>query len=151
MEGERVHFWASLPLTLRHQTSGGAASSPCCSAPGRSRLPLGPLGRCSGLADPQSARPGPLQGLGVLLSPRGARPCKPSWGTGGLRLGPGVTRLRGSLGVRRPTPCVATGFFFRSCLLGIGSSGIVLGGGPADDHSGLRVVCLESLSGGGLV
>jgi hypothetical protein len=117
VEGEREDFWASLQLTLGHWTSGAAASSPCCSAPGRFRLPLGPLARRSGLADPPSARPGPLQGPGVLLSPRGARPCNTSWGTGGIRLGPGVARLRGSLGVRRPTPCVANGFVFRRCPL----------------------------------
>ena len=135
----------------RDRTSGEAASVPCRSAPGRFRLPLGPLARRSGPADPPSARPEPLQGPGVLLSPRGARPCKTSWGTGGLRLGQGVACLRGSLGVRRPTPCVGNGFFFQRCLLvmlGPASPARSWEGGPADGYSGLSVVGLWHCRGG---
>jgi hypothetical protein len=97
-------------------TSAMSAPFPRCSAPRRSRSPLGPLARRSHPAGMSSARPDPSQGPGALLPPPGARPCDMSRGQAASAWVRASRALR-SLGVRRPTPGVANGFFFRHCLL----------------------------------
>lgn len=93
-------------------TSAMSAPFPRCSAPRRSRSPLGPLARRSHPAGMSSARPDPSQGPGALLPPPGARPCDMSRGQAASAWVRASRALR-SLGVRRPTPGVANGFFFR--------------------------------------
>ena len=83
---KRVRFWASPSSSLGLQNSAAAAASPCCSAPGRFRSPLGPLARRPGPADTPSARPDPMQGPGAPLPP-GCPPLQHVPGSGGLRLG----------------------------------------------------------------
>ena len=142
MEGERVDLWASLPLTLgigyrarpphRHAAPRlavfGCPSAPWPDVPASRILKVLVLAPCR--APGSCSPPGcpPLQNIsGVRRPPPGSGRRAPPWVVGG-------SPADALCGKRLRLPALPARH------VGIGFSGAVLGGGPADEHSGLSVV-----------